>query len=150
MFFIIHLSSNQFALFSHTKGHTFCFGSKTNQPGDLRVRFRRRSRCRKTSQVNFFDAQIEQTIFFEFTLGVEIGDQEAVGSQIVLFFELGHEADIETFRKVVHELPQVCDGRIDLHLVLPFILSPFFLEFKLCTCRLHQIIDEIDLNLVDI
>lgn len=45
---------------------------------------------------------------------------------------------------------QFCNCRVYLNFILPFIFSPFLLKFKFRTRVLHQIVDEINLNFIDI
>ena len=47
-------------------------------------------------------------------------------------------------------LLQVMDRCAHLDLVLPVILSPLFLEFKLRAVSRHQSIDEVDLDFIDV
>lgn len=45
---------------------------------------------------------------------------------------------------------QVQDRCVDLHLVLPIVVSPLLLELKIRAGSWHQGVDEVDLDLVDV
>ena len=69
---------------------------------------------------------------------------------MISFSYLRHQLDVELLSKVFNVLLEIQDWRVDLHLVLPVVVSPLLLELKVGAGSGHQGIDEIDLNLVDV
>jgi hypothetical protein len=69
---------------------------------------------------------------------------------LILLADGCHDLNIESVRKEVHVLPKVCKSRVDLNLVLPFVVSPFLLEVKLAALSWLKFIDEIDLDLIQV
>ena len=80
-----------FAFFSDTKCHSFGLGSKSDQACNLCIRFQSSlSSLRQFIEIDFLNAHIEQTVFFEFTLGIEVGHQEAIGRLFILVLQFSH------------------------------------------------------------
>ena len=69
---------------------------------------------------------------------------------MVSFGNFGHQLDIKFRSEVLHVLLEVQDRCVNLHLVLPVVVSPFLLEFKVRASSWHQGVYEVDLNLVDV
>ena len=98
--------------------------------------------------MSLLNRHVDQAVLLEFTLGVEVGHKET--SRLVGFTDLSHELNVQLLGKMLNVLLEIGEGRVDLHFVLPVVVSPLLLKLKLRTVSWHESIDEVDLNLVDV
>ena len=116
-------SAHLLTLLADAKSHAFGLCAKANQALDANGW---RLACCSRRLLRLLNRHVDETIFLELALGIEVGDQEA--SLLISFRNLRHQLDIKYASEVLYVLFELLDGRVNLHLVLPIVVSPFLLE----------------------